>query len=200
MKILSTSFLLIAASFFSFGQEFAFEYWHEGKIVLEKGDTLRGNIKYDLQNDLVQYQIPNSIETFTTRKVLMFDIFDETVKRYRQFYSLPFAGVTQYKALMFFELLEEGKLTLLCRESLEYRSSSSAFYYYGSYSRLVIIYRYFIMNEKGEINEFNGKRKDWLDIMGKQAGEVQKYAKVNRLNFEEKYDLTRIVEYYNSLF
>ncbi|NJN42445.1 MAG: hypothetical protein HC811_09715 [Flammeovirgaceae bacterium] len=56
------------------------------------------------------------------------------------------------------------------------------------------------MDEKGEITEFKGKKNDWLDLMGKHAGEVQKYAKVNRLDFDDKFDLSRIVEFYNSLF
>jgi hypothetical protein len=37
-------------------QQFAFELWHEGKLILDSGDTLKGKIKYDLQSDLIQYQ------------------------------------------------------------------------------------------------------------------------------------------------
>ncbi|NJN42444.1 MAG: hypothetical protein HC811_09710 [Flammeovirgaceae bacterium] len=109
MKFLFT-FIFLVAYVCSSAQEFAFEFWHTGKIVLEEGDTLRGNIKYDLQNDLVQFQITNNIETFTARKVLMFDIFDETIKRYRQFYSLPYASVTQYKSLMFLSCWKKENL------------------------------------------------------------------------------------------
>src|SRR6187455_400285 len=111
-------------------QEFAFELWHTGKLILDSGDTLRGNIKYDLQNDLIQYQSkedPNKMESYTARKILFFEIFDGTVKRYRTFYSLPYSTGGQYKAPIFFELLEEGKLTVLCREFLEYRTTSSTF-------------------------------------------------------------------------
>lgn len=181
------------------GQNFAFEYWHEGKIVLESGDTLKGDIKYNMQTDVLQYQANNKVEAFTARKVLYCEIFDNTVKRYRQFYSLPYNTSGGYRAPVFFELLAEGKLTLLSRESLEYRTYNSSFYYYGNYTRLVLVNKYYLLQEKGDIVEFNDKKGDWLDKMGNYADEVQKYVKKNRLEFDNKYDLAKIVEYYNSL-
>ncbi|MEQ8423431.1 MAG: hypothetical protein RIA63_01895 [Cyclobacteriaceae bacterium] len=180
-------------------QEFAFELWHEGKLVLEKGDTLHGSIKYDMQTDLVQLRVNDSYESFTARKLLFLEIFDNTVKRYRRMYTLPYNTSGEYKAPVIFELLEEGKITLLCREALEYKTISSAFYY-NTYSRLVIVNKYFLLQENGNIVPFEGKRSDWLDLMSKRKEEVQKFAKANRLDFDEKYELSRIIAYYNSLF
>ncbi len=196
-----TRWLTIVCLFFALqinAQEFPFEYWHEGKMVLEGGDTLRGLVKYNMQTDLLQLQGNSTIETYTARKVLFFEIFDQTVKRYRQFFSLPYSASTDYKAPVFFELLEEGKLTVLCREALEYRTISS-FYYYGSYTRLVLINKYFLLDEDGAIIEFQGKKNDWLYLMGKHSEDVQKYARTNRLEFDDKYELGKIVAYYNSL-
>jgi hypothetical protein len=56
------------------------------------------------------------------------------------------------------------------------------------------------LKEDGSIVEFLGKRGDWLDLMNDRKEEVQKFAKANRLDFDEKYDLSRIIAYYNSLF
>jgi len=181
-------------------QEFAFEMWHDGKVVLENGDTLTGNVKYDMQTDLVQVQVGDLLETYSARKLLFLEIFDKTVKRYRRMYSLPYNTSGNYKAPVIFELLEEGKITLLCREALEYRTYSSAFYYYSNYTRLIIVYRYFLLKEDGSIVEFVGKRGDWLDLMKDRKEEVQKFVRSNRLDFDEKYDLSRIIAYYNSLF
>ncbi len=183
-------------------QQFAYELWHEGKLILDSGDTLRGTIKYDLQSDLIQYQSKpdNKLESYTARKVLFFEIFDNTVKRYRTFYSLPYSTAGQYKAPVFFELLEEGKLTVLCREFLEYRTTNSSFYYYGTYTRLVMINRYFLLRENGEIEEYRGKKNDWYELMRGKEDEVQKYVKTNHLDLDEKYDLASAVNYYNSFF
>jgi hypothetical protein len=73
--------------------------WHDGKIVLASGDTLTGLVKYDLQQDLIQYnaQRGNIVEVYTARKVLFFEIFDTTVDQYRNFFSLPYNATTGIK-------------------------------------------------------------------------------------------------------
>ena len=180
-------------------QSWPFELWHEGKIVLLEGDTLKGFVKYNLQQDLVQYNLADKVvEAFSARKILFFEIFDNTIHKYRQFYALPYSSSTGYKAPIFFELLAEGKMTLLTREALEYRTYNSP-YYIGSYSRQVMTYRYFIMDEKGDIQEFTGNKNDLLSMMGKKSEAVEKYIKSNRLKYDDRFDLAKIVTYYNSL-
>lgn len=201
MKVIR-NVMFLTLTLFAFkanSQDWAFELWHDGKLVLEAGDTLRGQIKYDLQQDLIQYKKGESVaEAFTARKVVYFEIFDNTVRRYRQFFSLPYAALTSYKAPVFFELLQEGKITILCREALEYKTVSSP-YMVGSYTRLVLVNRYYFLNERGDITEFGGKKSELLDMMGKKSDEVEKFVRLNRLKYDEKYDLARIIEYYNSL-
>lgn len=197
--------LLIVIFFFvipiaSQAQEWAFELWHDGKIVLVAGDTLKGLIKYDLQQDLVQYNGKRgNIEAFTARKVLFFEIFDTTIGQYRQFFALPYSATSGYRAPVFFELLAEGKMTLLTRESLEYRTYTSP-YYFGSYNRLVLVYKYYMLDEKGIISEFIGKKTDLLNLMGKRAQDVEDYMKENKLKVEDRNDIVKIVAYYNSFF
>jgi hypothetical protein len=60
--------------------------------------------------------------------------------------------------------------------------------------------KYFILQENGKIEEFINKRNDWYDMMGNKAEEVRKYAKSNKLDITEKYELAQIINYYNSLF
>jgi hypothetical protein len=175
------------------------ELWHDGKVVLVTGDTLKGMVKYDFQQNLVQYVINNKkAEIFSARKVLFFEIFDETVHKYRKFFVLPYTNTSNYKAPVFFELLEEGKMTLLARELLEYKTYNNTFYG-GSYSRIVQTYYYYLLKEDGSIEDFRGNKNDLIAMMGKQGKEVEKYIKANRLDFDDKYDVAKIVAYYNSL-
>lgn len=183
-----------------FAQHFAFELWHDGKMVLDTGDTLRGNIKYNMQENLIQLQASGRNESLTARKVLFFEIFDNTVKHYRQFYSLPYSSNGTYKAPIFFELLEEGKITLLGRESIEYKTYSSPYSFYGSYTRLVLVNKYFLLQENGEIKDAIDKKNEWLSLMGNRGEDVHKYAKANKLDFDNKEELVKIIDYYNSFF
>lgn len=196
-------YFLFVLSICTFGlraQEFPSEYWHDGKIVLEGGDTLRGLIKYDLDRDLIQYNIPDrKTEAYTARKVIHFEIFDTTTKRYRQFYTLPYVMTGTYKTPIFFELLEEGKLTLLARETIEYRTMGSP-YFYGSYSRAVLVFKYYFLNEDGAIQPFTGTKNDLFQMMGNRSKDVEDFIRANRLKFEDKEDFSRIIEFYNSLF
>jgi len=192
--------LMLATVQVSVAQQWPFEFWHDGKIILESGDTLKGLVKYDLQQDVVQYDNQRgSVEAFTPRKVLIFEIFDLSSNRYRYFYSLPFAALGNYRTPVFFELLAEGKMTLLSREALEYRTFSSP-YYYGSYTRLILVYKFYLMEENGNIKEFVGKKNDLLSLMGRQSKDVDSYIKQYKLKLEQPEDFARIVVYYNSLF
>lgn len=199
MRGLVVAFFFGWISFAAEAQQWPFELWHEGKILLESGDTLRGLVKYDMQQDLVQFNNNKSIEAYTARKILFFEIFDGTINQYRYVYSLPFTTANGYKTPIFFELLAEGKLTLLTRESLEYRTYSSP-YYFGSYNRLVLVYRFYFLNEKGVITEFKGKKSDLLEMMGKYSNEVENYMRQNKLNIDDRNGFTKVVAYYNSFF
>ncbi len=180
-------------------QKFPSEFWHDGKIVLESGDTLKGSVMYDLQNDVIQFSTGERLESYSARKMTFFEIFDQTSKRYRQFYSIPYATSSGYKAPVFFELLAEGKMTLLCRENVEYRNYSNSFYSYGTSTRLVLVYHYFLLNETGTIEPFDGKRADLIRLMGNKGSLVEKYIKSNKLDLTERNEFTQIIQYYNTL-
>lgn len=191
-------FLFIFGSTYA-QREWPSELWHEGKVVLLKGDTLIGVLKYDFRQDLLQYVVNNNkAEIYSARKVLFFEIFDETVHKYRRFYALPYSNPSGYKAPLFFELLEEGKITLLSRELLEYKTYSNTFYG-GSYSRLVQTYFYYLLKEDGTIVDLKGNKNDFLALMGSKGKNVEKYIRENRLDFDDKYDVAKIVAFYNTL-
>ncbi|HET9487991.1 MAG TPA: hypothetical protein VFO54_11165 [Chryseosolibacter sp.] len=201
MKIVFIA-ILLACGHIGFAQRNSWpsDLWHEGKVVLLAGDTLKGLIKYDFQLNTVQFVLNDQekAEIYHARKVLFVEIFDETAHRYRKFFALPYSNPSNYKAPVFFELLVEGKITLLSREFLEYKTYSSSFYG-GSYTRQVQTYYYYLMKDDGTIEDFSGNKNDLLSLMGKRGKDVEKYVKANRLDFDDKYDLVKIVAYYNSL-
>ena len=183
----------------SFAQRFPFDYWYDGKVVTEAGDTLKGKIKYDPQNDLIQLGIGSRYESFTARKVIYYELTDAANKSFRRFYALPYAPSGDYKVPVFFELLTEGKCTLLSREALE-QVNVNSFYYYGGGSRVILVYRYFVLKEDGVIERMGRDRDDFMGLMDDRYDEMRRYIKTNRLNLERHGDLVRSIRYYNSLF
>jgi hypothetical protein len=181
-------------------QRWSFEYWHEGKVVLESGDTLKGKIKYEIDKDLIQLDINGALQSFTSRKVVFYEIFDAVTSRYRQFYSVPFSLNGGYKSPTFFELLTEGKLTLLAREALENKSYTSGYYGYGSVNRIVLVDKYFVLDDIGNITPFSEKKNDLLELMRLREDDVRKFMRTNTINLDYKPDVVRTFVYYNSLF
>ena len=180
--------------------QFPSELWHEGKVVLLTGDTLKGAIKYDLNRDIIQLNDARTIEAYTARKVLYFNIFDETINNYRQFYALPYNVTPDYKTPIFFEVLLEGVLTLLAREFITIQTTSyGPTAMSGSFSRRVLAYKYYFLNDLGNIVEYKKSKKELLDYMRHYDNEIKDFVKRNRLKYDEKQDLIYIVEYYNSL-
>ena len=172
-------------------QTFPSDIWHEGKLITIDEDTLRGKIKYDLDNDLIQIEYAGSIYTYGSRKILYFEIFDEYFEDYRYFYALPYETSSNYKVPILFEVLYEGQLTLLCREYIS-TETVPQFNPYGGrniYSTFKLSYNYYFVSKDGSITQYFLKKRDLLSIIMKN----------NNLKFDKRGDLVRITAYYNSL-
>jgi hypothetical protein len=201
MKKIFLYIVCLVSSGSAYAQQFPSEFWHDGKIITDTGDTLRGLVKYDMQQDLIQYNNQKgSIEALTARKVLFFEIYDVTVGQYREFYSLKYNTTSGYRTPVLFELLTDGKVTVLCRERIENQTSSTPYYYGPTYSRMVLVYSYFMLKENGDIVDFSTKRSDVQTLMGKHWDNIQGYMKDNKLRLENKDHLKKIITYYNSFF
>ena len=181
--------------------QFPSELWHEGKIVLVNSDTIKGNIKYDLDRDIIQVNNKNGIEAYTAKKVLYFNFFDDTSHQYRQFYALPYRITSEYKTPVFFEVFLQGKMTLLGREFITVKTVS-----YGntalsgsSYSQQVLAYRYYFLDDQGEIERLQKNKRQLYQIFKKKESEIKQYVKRNRFRFDNKSDMMQLTEYYNRL-
>lgn len=184
-------------------QTFPSEIWHEGKVVLIDNQEYKGLLKYDLETDIVQVNDDKTIRTFSSKKVLYFEIFDESVDTYRQFYALPYAVSQGYETPILFEVLHEGRpLSLLAREAVTTETVPQYSYYYGRsnyFSRYKLIYEFYFFNEKTGIRRYHMKKKELLDLMGRKSSEVRKFINDNNLKVDRRRDLERITAYYNSL-
>ena len=88
-------------------QYFPSQLWHEGELTLLSGEKLRGKLKYNLEADVVQLNTTNTVQTYSARKILFFEFYDQEYGRYRQFYALPYEGSSNYQVPRLFEVLHE---------------------------------------------------------------------------------------------
>ncbi len=200
MKSLFTS-LLIASSTIAWSQQFSSEVFHEGFLITSEKDTIQGKLKYNTEDNVVSMVCNGKIKTFSSHKIFYFEINDEILNTYRQFYSIPYKVSYGYKIPILFELLYEGPLSLLTREVIiqQSQTSSSVYWRGANYSKSVVRYSFFFLTTEGGITYFSGRKKDLLAVMFKKQVEVKQYIKNNRLDTSDVRDLIRIVAFFNSI-
>ena len=192
---------LIVSGFMGMAQRFSSEVFHDGFMVTSNKDTLKGSLKYDLDANAITLVVAGKTRSFSSQKVFYFEIFDKILNNYRQFYSIPFNVNFDYKIPVFFEVVYEGKLSLLRREQIVVQTvnTSSAYWGGGNVRRNIIQYTYYFLDDKGQITFFSGKKNDLFQFMSRKQNEVKQFIKQNKLNTDESADLVRITAFYNSI-
>lgn len=212
MRISIVGFLLFCAvsvNAQSFRFQFPSEMWHLGDVILTDGNKLEGTIKYDIPGDVIQVDVNDKIQTFAASQVQQFRIFQESIARYRTFYTIPFLNENGYRRPSFFELIFEGGTSLLAREMIlvttrpprdAYFSGGRRYNPYGSgQSVRYLDHELFLVNGDGKITRLNKKRKDIIYSFDDKYSELKKIIKSNRLKMNNIDDVAILVAEYNKL-
>ena len=200
-KVSFSVILLLFSNVVKAQWELSTDIWHEGYIVLENNDTLRGQIKYNLETGVIQFSNQLRNDAFTGKNALYFQFYDRLQERIRRFFSLPYNLKGDYESMVFFEVLVEGQLNLLVHEKREMVTKSS--YYWGiyyTYGQEILRQYFYLLEYEGKIEAFDGKKSVFVSYISKHQNEVNKFIKTNRLNTNKWQELVRIVNYYNQFF
>jgi hypothetical protein len=107
-------------------------------------------------------------------------------------------------APIFFEILSEGKITLMTREYVVVETSNR----FGNpmynasrnfSGRQILTYDYYLLTENGDISRFLEKRKDLYPYFGNRQDIMKDYIKENKLKVNNQSDLIRIINHFNLL-
>ena len=194
----------------SFAQQFPSDLWHPGLLVTNQGDSIKGNLKYDFENQSIQLDDGETLKAFNVNNLFFFEIYDETIRDHRQFYSLMYEVGYEYSIPVLFEMIINGKLSLLLRERIVSESTQSSFPSYYAYSMMPrfsnnsgyvnkIKYDYFFLDNDGNILKFKGKKKELYNLMNDQYEKVKSYISNNKINLKRMSDLARVVSFYNQI-
>ena len=182
------------------GQQFSSDLWHDGFVVTAKGDTLRGQVKYDMETNVILLQNAQ-FKTLSSFQVFYFNIYDKLVENYRQFYSIPYRLKYDHETPVFFELLFEGPLSLLAREAIvqETVPLGNSVTRGSTVIRNRVALNFYFVDKDGDMAAFSGKRSDLYEIMAKKQRKVREFIKGNNLKTDNARDLVRITAFYNSI-
>ncbi|MGL1886858.1 MAG: hypothetical protein OCD76_10110 [Reichenbachiella sp.] len=184
-------------------QEFSTRLWHEGWVVTSARDTLKGQVKYSMESNSVQViGESQKVKTFGSKQLIYLEIFDMSVKNYRQFYSIPYMVTSDFRAPIIFEVIYEGPTSLIAREKIVLKTDSynQSYYYAGpTTTREALVFTYYFAFKSGEIKEFTGKKGEIYSLLEKNPEKLKTYIKKNKLDVTEMKDLIRILAFYNSI-
>lgn len=186
--------------------------WGEGSILLNDGTELKGLIKYNDRAGILSFESGATSRSFTSRRVSGFEFYDEREKKQRIFYSIIYEDAeTNAKSPLFFELIKDLKtfavITKTDRVKIEAKSSGGGPSANGGYvgvsttysaSQLQTIY---FMDSQGNIVPYMKATKKKLDTNRPKPmySKLEKYADDNKLDFDEKEDFFKILDYYETL-
>ncbi len=206
--ILFLSFLSLV-SVFAQNQQFPSQVWHKGNIFLADGASFSGQLKYDMDNNLVQLQA-EAVTTFTASNVVSFEIYDETYGGIRKFYSLPYSLNGDYETPIFFEVLTQGdNIALLCREYIATDTRGmnnwgamgmgmNPFWGPPNFTGYRLAFNYYFL-KNGRLEKYSLKKKDLFSMLPGHDDEIDLFMRKNRLEHDKRGDLLRITAYYNEL-
>ena len=200
--------LVFFISNYNFAQEFPSDIWHKGLLVTNLGDTIEGDLKYDFDSQSIQLDDGETIKAFNVNNLFFFEIYDKTIRDYRQFYSLMYEVGYDYNVPVLFEMMIEGKISLLLRERIIAETNQSYFPSYYSYGIMPsfsnnygyvnkVKYDYFFLTDDGKIHRFKGKKKEILSLMQDKYSVMKEYISKNKISLKKMSDIARVVNYYN---
>ncbi len=190
--------------------------WAKGRIILTSGDTLYGPIAYHRTEDIIRVTLSDgSINAFAPVAVNSFTVTDEKnkyVQTFRPFLWNRGNDYSDYQAPAFFELLTEGKYSLVKREILSARTVSNAYPMYagsgryydpyaytGSRYQTMVLDLFYLNTPNNKILALRNPKRDLEDLFKNKERMMREYIKANNLSYSETRDLIKILNHYNSL-
>lgn len=202
------------------GQDLDVQEWRQGKVILTSGDTLSGAIFYHLKGEILQVkEVHGAVKTYSPVNVASFIVFNEQQSRFQTFRSYLWSRRNDYAAFKtpaFFEVMAEGKYTLIKRESFAVRNqdpvpryaaygryyepcSPDNIRYNGLYSQVVAVKQFYVLTPEKEIMVLRNPRKDLPDLFQDKAETMHQFMKDKSLFYHNSTDLIPVIRHFNKL-
>lgn len=179
------------------------ENWNPGYLVTMEEDTIYGPVLMNFQNDLVQLNEENMVKTYASNQLKMVYYRDNENDEAKYFYTFKYHPYSDFKPYRLFEMIFSGiHLCLLAREMLvtetvPYYDSFSFRTYYTTRTRLAQEFYFMFPGEK--VKNYSGGKKELLSLLADQKEEIKKFLTINKISFNQKEDLIKVVKEYNRL-
>ncbi|MEM6841570.1 MAG: hypothetical protein AAF632_05055 [Bacteroidota bacterium] len=173
--------------------------WCTGKVKLDNDVVLEGEISYDLKFEAIQIKTGELVQTYTAENIVDFEIFDPIKYRHRKYVAVDHSMKEGYKRKTFFEVLSDGKITILRKSKYVRRPRVTEDYRAPHvYLNAVCRHTYYVyhQNKFTEIEDFQAQI---IPLMNSHEQEVSAYVEKCRLKLREIHEQMRVINLYNQL-
>ncbi|WKN45133.1 hypothetical protein [Tunicatimonas pelagia] len=173
--------------------------WCFGKITLDNNVILEGKISYDLKFEAIKVKTDDLVRTYTAENITNFEIFDPIKYRHRKYVAVDHVMKEGYKRKTFFEVLSDGKISIL-RKSKYVRRPRVTEDYRAPHVYLNAVCRHTYYVYQGdkfvEIEDFVSQV---MPMMTSHQEEVTSYVKQCKLKLKAIHEQMRVIHLYNQL-
>ncbi len=171
------------------GSPFYFDDFRSGEVFVNTSSKGKAMLRYNGLSDEVQF-VKNDNTYEVIKKDNLEAIVDNVV-----FKVYKYEGKNQY-----FVKFNSGQNSLLLKPEKEYVDAVKAKSNYSkdTPAKFTNNYRYFIIKD-GELQPVKLKKKEILTVLADKKSEIEDFASSNKLSFKKEKDLTKIIDYYNTL-
>jgi hypothetical protein len=187
--------------------------WLYGKVYLTSGDSLQGPVVYHPALDVVQIASEDgtvsSLSPVNVSHFTVAGVYRDKPQLFRALFWNQGKQHDDFKKPMFFEQVCSGKLVLIRRftgimpinkEAASMKESSQRVYYPHFIGTPEEIQEdYYALLPDGEIVQLRNRRRNLQQLFGDKSGQVKRYVKTEKLDYNNPKQLIAIVDYFNTL-
>ncbi|MEM9325147.1 MAG: hypothetical protein AAGA85_05815 [Bacteroidota bacterium] len=170
------------------------ERWYDGFLVTTSQDTIRGELSYNMVTNMVKVRQEDRMRVFTSFQTFHYKLYDEPARRWRKFYSVAFPLKTNHETPILFELLAEGKLSLMARERWCHSRKNIKLEENGYIRK-----DYYFIDRAGAIAHPRRSRSGLLALMEDRKSDLTVFIRDNHLDLSNERDLRILTTHYNKI-
>jgi hypothetical protein len=194
------AWLLIQPGFAQTEADYAQTRWHKGQVELASGQTLAGNLKYQIAENVVFLQTQGAVlHTWRGAQIKSFTFYDTLRNAQRRFCALANPVQRSTKDAFFLEVVYEGFISLLSYEKTRLQAypedGQQKWRKPGYY---IAVDEFYTLDMKGKLKKFTNEQA-LAQVVQHDVNALKDFIKTNKLDLQNRQDFATLISHYDQL-
>lgn len=183
------------------GTVYLHEEWQNGSVYLNNVQLIEDYpLKYDLERNQMEIKLDRAIKVLPLEKIEKFIWENLGTGKEHVFINADKYVEENVPAFGIFEVIIDGNMKLLAKPELDLiKPSYNVQLDVGDKDRKYVKSAAYYLAKNERLFRVENKNKHNFNLFGEHSNDIKKFVADHKLKFKREEDLTKIVEYYNSL-